>query len=86
MNGLKKYNQNFHDFDGRLIQPDLRIGCVLIPGLTILPLAGFMDMLRHAAYAADHSQQVYCMENPWPFDGTDPLQMRSYNPSIESIW
>ena len=70
-NGLEKYNKNFHDLDGRLIQPDLRIGFVLIPGFTILPLAGFMDMLRHAADAADHSHQVYC-KLKWPFDGTDP--------------
>ena len=56
-NGLEKYNKNFHDLDGRLIQPDLRIGFVLIPGFTILPLVGFMDTLRHAA---DHSHQVYC--------------------------
>ena len=60
MNGLKKYNQNFHDFDGRLIQPDLRIGFVLVPGFTILPLAGFMDTLRLAADESNHSQQVYC--------------------------
>ena len=60
MNGLKKYNQDFHDLDGRLIQPDLRIGFVLVPGFTILPLAGFIDALRHAADESDHSQQVYC--------------------------
>ena len=60
MNGLKKYNQNFHDFDGRFIQPDLRIGFVLVPGFNILPLAGFIDTLRHAADESDHSQQVYC--------------------------
>ena len=60
MNGLEKYNQNFRDLDGRLIQPDLRIGFVLVPGFTILPLAGFIDTLRHAADESDHSQQVYC--------------------------
>ena len=60
MNGLEKYNQNFRDLYGRLIQPDLRIGFVLVPGFTILPLAGFMDTLRHAADESDHSQQVYC--------------------------
>ncbi|MBT7204006.1 MAG: AraC family transcriptional regulator [Deltaproteobacteria bacterium] len=60
MNGLDKYNQNFHDIDGRLIQPDLRIGFVLVPGFTILPLAGFIDTLRHAADESDYSQQVYC--------------------------
>ena len=60
MIGLEKYNQNFRDLDGRLIQPDLRIGFVLVPGFTILPLAGFIDTLRHAADESDHSQQVYC--------------------------
>ena len=60
MHGLEKYNQNFHDLDGRLIQPDLRIGFVLVPGFNILPFAGFMDTLRHAADESDHSQQVHC--------------------------
>ena len=60
MNGLEKYNQDFHDLDGRLIQPDLRIGFVLVPGFTLLPLVGFIDAFRHAADESDHSQQVYC--------------------------
>ena len=88
MNGLEKYNENFHDLDGKPIQPDLRIGFVLVPGFTILSLAGFTDTLRHAADESDHSQQVYCK---WKILGPsmEPIPSScgvTIHPSIGSIW
>ena len=42
------------------VEPELRVGFVLGPNFTLLPLAGFIDALRHAADMADYSRQVYC--------------------------
>ena len=43
-----------------VIEPDIRVGLILSPRFTMLPFAGFLDVLRHAADEADRSQQVYC--------------------------
>jgi transcriptional regulator GlxA family with amidase domain len=40
--------------------PDIRVGFVLCPRFSLLPFAGFVDFLRHAADEADHSRQIYC--------------------------
>ncbi|SLN64187.1 HTH-type transcriptional regulator CdhR [Roseovarius albus] len=42
------------------LEPDLRLGFLLTPAFTILPLAGFIDAVRHSADDADHSRQVFC--------------------------
>ncbi len=42
------------------IEPDLKVGFILSPRFSILPFAGFVDCLRHAADEADHSRQIYC--------------------------
>ena len=42
------------------VTPDLRVGFVLAPDFTLLPFAGFVDALRHAADEADRSRQIYC--------------------------
>ena len=42
------------------IEPDMRVGFVLSPRFTLVPFAGFVDCLRHAADEADHSRQVHC--------------------------
>lgn len=42
------------------IEPELRVGFVLSPDFTLLPFAGFIDALRHAADVADFSRQIYC--------------------------
>jgi transcriptional regulator GlxA family with amidase domain len=60
MHGLSEYNRQYLDLDGRTIQPDLKVGFVLLPGFTMLSFASFMDTLRHAADESDHSRQVYC--------------------------
>lgn len=44
----------------RRVEPDLKAGFILSPGFSILPFAGFVDCLRHAADEADHSRQIYC--------------------------
>lgn len=48
--------------------PDIRIGFVLTPGFTVLPLAGFIDAVRHSADEADKSRQVFCH---WEVLGAD---------------
>ena len=40
--------------------PDIRVGFILSPRFTMLPLSGFLDVLRHAADEADRSRQIYC--------------------------
>jgi len=42
------------------IGPDIRVGFILAPKFTLLPFAGFIDCLRHAADEADRSRQIYC--------------------------
>jgi transcriptional regulator GlxA family with amidase domain len=42
------------------VAPDLRVGFLLSPRFTILPFAGFIDCLRHAADEADYSRQIHC--------------------------
>ena len=42
------------------IDPDVRLAFVLTPAFTILPLAGFIDAVRHSADEADRSRQVFC--------------------------
>ncbi len=40
--------------------PDLSIGILLAPEFSALPLAGFLDTIRHAADENDRSRQIYC--------------------------
>lgn len=42
------------------IDPDLRLAFILTPAFTILPLAGFIDAVRHSADEADRSRQIFC--------------------------
>ncbi len=42
------------------IEPDIKVSFILSPKFTLLPFAGFIDCLRHAADEADHSRQIYC--------------------------
>lgn len=41
-------------------KPDLRVGFILAPRFSLLPVASFLDALRHAADEADFSRQIYC--------------------------
>lgn len=41
------------------IEPDLKVGFLLTPRFSLLPFAGFIDCLRHAADESDHSRQVF---------------------------
>lgn len=56
------------------ITPDIRVAFVLCPEFTILPFAGFIDALRHAADEADWSRQIYCS---WSCLGADLEPVRS---------
>lgn len=38
----------------------LRVAFVLLPNFTLLPFAGFMDVLRLAADEGDRSRQIAC--------------------------
>ena len=42
------------------IEPDLKVSFILSSKFTLLPFAGFIDCLRHAADEIDYSRQVYC--------------------------
>jgi transcriptional regulator GlxA family with amidase domain len=42
------------------VQPDLKVAFILSPEFTLLPFAGFVEALRHAADEADRSRQIYC--------------------------
>jgi transcriptional regulator GlxA family with amidase domain len=41
-------------------EPELRVGFLLAPRFSLLPVASFLDALRHAADEADFSRQIYC--------------------------
>ena len=56
------------------IEPDIRVGFVLSPRFTMLPFAGFLDVLRHAADEADRSRQIYCA---WEIVGPTPAPVVS---------
>jgi transcriptional regulator GlxA family with amidase domain len=43
-----------------LIKPDLKVAFILTPRFSLVPFAGFIDCLRHAADEADFSRQIYC--------------------------
>ncbi|GJL82413.1 MAG: AraC family transcriptional regulator [marine bacterium B5-7] len=55
-------------------RPDLRVAILLAPEFSALPLAGFLDTLRHAADDADHSRQRYCS---WSLLSHDMKPVRS---------
>ncbi len=42
------------------IDPDVRFAFILTPAFTILPLAGFIDAVRHSSDEADRSRQIFC--------------------------
>lgn len=42
------------------IEPDIRLAFILTPAFTLMPLAGFIDSVRHSADEADRSRQVFC--------------------------
>ncbi len=42
------------------LEPDLRLAFILTPAFTALPLAGFIDAVRHSSDEADRSRQVFC--------------------------
>src|SRR5690606_18643517 len=42
------------------IVPDIKVGFILAPQFSLLPFAGFVDALRHAADEDDNSRQIYC--------------------------
>ena len=42
------------------IEPDFKIAFILSPQFSLLPFAGFIDCLRHAADEIDHSRQIHC--------------------------
>ena len=41
-------------------EPELRVAFLLAPRFSLLPVASFLDALRHAADEADFSRQIYC--------------------------
>ena len=42
------------------VKPDLKVGFVLTPAFTLLPFAGFVEALRHAADAAYRCGLIFC--------------------------
>ncbi len=56
------------------IKPDIRIAFILSPDFTLLPFAGFIDAVRHAADERDRSRQLYCH---WSVIAPDAKPVRS---------
>ena len=48
------------EMDARYGDADLCVAFVLAPDFTLLPFAGFIDAMRHAADEGDRSRQIYC--------------------------
>ena len=67
----------------RVFQPDIRVAFVLSPSFTLLPFAGFVDTLRHAADDADRSRQIYCH---WRILGPSLTPIRSSCGAEVSPW
>lgn len=42
------------------LAPEMRVGFILSPTFSLLPVASFMDALRHAADESDFGRQIYC--------------------------
>jgi len=42
------------------LAPEMRVGMILSPTFSLLPVASFLDALRHAADEADFGRQIYC--------------------------
>lgn len=40
--------------------PEMRVGFILSPQFSLLPVASFLDALRHAADEGDFGRQIYC--------------------------
>jgi transcriptional regulator GlxA family with amidase domain len=55
------------------IQPDLRIGIVLINNFTLIPVAGLVDSVRFAADESFRSRQIYCRWD-WMTWTDEPVQ------------
>lgn len=63
--------------------PDLRVAFVLSPSFTLLPFAGFVDTLRHAADEGDRSRQIYCR---WDVVGPDLEPVRASSGAAIRPW
>ncbi len=42
------------------LEPEMRVGFILCSSFSLLPVASFLDALRHAADEADFGRQIYC--------------------------
>ena len=42
------------------LEPAMRVGFILCPKFSLLPVASFLDALRHAADKSDFGRQIYC--------------------------
>lgn len=42
------------------LEPEMRVGFILCSAFSLLPVASFLDALRHAADEADFGRQIYC--------------------------
>jgi transcriptional regulator GlxA family with amidase domain len=65
------------------VEPDIRLAFVLTPAFTILPLAGFIDSVRHAADEGDRSRQIFCT---WDVLSSDLEPIRSSSGLSISPW
>ena len=54
------YRPGEGNIDDQVRDPDISIAFVLSPDFTVLPLAGFIDAVRHSADEGDRSRQIYC--------------------------
>ena len=54
------YRSGDTGIDARYGEADVSVAFILSPGFTLLPFAGFIDAMRHAADEGDRSRQIYC--------------------------
>ena len=54
------YRSGDTGIDARYGEADVSVAFILSPDFTLLPFAGFIDAMRHAADEADRSRQIYC--------------------------
>ena len=53
------------------LAPEMRVGFILSPQFSLLPVASFLDALRHVADEADFGRQIYCSWKTIGPDGGD---------------
>ena len=69
------------------LAPEMRVGIILSPKFSLLPVASFLDALRHAADEADFGRQIYCT---WkivgPVGGEEVVSSCGLSSKVETVF